>query len=528
LDLLPPSCDVLDRLQRQHLVQLARALYAHYRRVLLHGPTGFGKTHIIAAITAAAVVAGLRILILATRTRLVRQISERLIQFNLPHGVIAASLPGMVNANLTVQVASADTLHRRCIADQRRPLPPADVVIFDEAHLATAESRLAILNHYPEALWLGFTATPARKSGRSLSAAFDCLILGPTVLELIAEGRLVKPRIFNTPVISAAELKALPKDAANDYASGALADLLRRPKLVGDVVSNWLRIGAGKRTLVFAVNKAHGASLVEEFTRAGVAAELLTDQDSDDSREAAIARLESGQTLVLVNCFLLSYGIDVPLVECIVLARPTRSLAMYLQMAGRGLRSADCKEHCTLIDHGRVVETLGLPTADFAWSLDEKRNVNRVAEARARRQAIEQPRTCPECQHIWLVSEDGPGCRHCGWAPAPRAKAVTVESAELAELAEDDAHVTAFSPSVQRFYSEALGDYAHRKPDIWRTEPRKAQAACWFATKEKFKLRADWPPSSYAALAPMAPSFETAGYLQYRRIRFAKRNARAA
>jgi len=498
------------------------------RRPLVEGPTGYGKTHIIAAVTAAASIAGLRVLILATRTRLVRQISERLLAFNVPHGVIAASLPGMTHAAMSVQVASADTLYRRCIADQRRPLPGADVVIFDEAHLATAESRLRILQSYPEAAWIGFTATPARKSGSSLSAAFEYLIRGPTVLELIAAGQLVRPRIFNTPIVTAKELKALPKDAAKDYAAGALGELLRRPKLVGDVVQNWLKIAAGKRSLVFAVNKAHGASLVEEYTRAGIAAELLTDQDSDESREAAIARLESGQTLVLVNCFLLAYGIDIPTVECVVLARPTRSLTMYLQMAGRGLRPADGKEHCLLIDHGRCVETLGLPTSDFGWTLDDRRNVNREAEARARRLVTEQPRTCPECHHVWLVSEDGPGCRHCGWAPAPRAKAVIVESAELAELADDPEHVTAFSPAVQRFYSEALGDYVRRKPDIWRDQPRKARAACWFATKEKFKLRADWPPSSYAALAPSPPSFETAGYLQYRRIKFAKGKARAA
>jgi superfamily II DNA or RNA helicase len=523
LDRLPSVCDVLRPHQREQIDRVARALHGGARRLLVQLPTGGGKTHEIAAITLAAAVAGMRVLILATRTRLVRQISERLVAFDVDHGVIAASLPGLINAACTVQVASADTLHRRCIADQRRPLPSADVVIFDEAHLATARSRLSILQQYPNAVWIGFTATPARKSGRSLSAAFDSLIQGPTVLEMIHAGLLVRPRIFNSPIVTAKELKAVPKDSANDYKEGALGELLSRPKLIGDVVSNWLRIAAGKRTLVFAVNKAHGAQLVQEFCRAGIAAELVTDQDDEKARELRIARLECGQTQILVNCFLLSYGIDLPAVECIVLARPTRSLSMYLQMTGRGLRPAQGKEHCVLIDHGRVIETLGLPTADFRWTLDERRNVNREAIATQRRQAtIEQPRTCPECAHIWLVSEDGMACKSCGWAPAPKARAIHVQDAELAELVDDAETVTPMSPHVLRFFCEALGDYARIKPEAWLAAPNKARAASWHAAREKFRLPDGRVPSVYWQLEPILPSPETAGWLKYRRIRYAK------
>jgi superfamily II DNA or RNA helicase len=480
-------------------------------------------------VTCAAVEVRLSVLILATRTRLVRQLSERLSAFGVQHGIIAASLQNRTYSAPMVQIVSADTLHRRCIVDERRPLPAADVVIFDEAHLAVAESRLRILQRYPQALHVGFTATPARKSGRSLSAAFDHLILGPSMLGLIRAKLLVRPRIFNTPIVTVAELKALPKDAASDYATGALGELLRRPKLVGDVVQNWLRIAAGKRTLVFAVNKGHGAQLAEEFSRAGVAAELITDQDEEDAREAAIARLEGGQTQVLVNCFLLSYGIDVPSVECIVLARPTRSLSMYLQMVGRGLRAAPGKDHCLLIDHGRVVETLGLPTADFGWSLDGRRNVNREATSAQRRAgSAERPRTCPECSHLWLVSEDGRTCPQCGWAHAPRARPVVVESAELAELIEDGAAVTPVSPAVVRFFREAIGEEAARRPEKWLAEQNRVRAACWHAAREKFRLPDGRAPAMYWQFEPLAPSREVSGYLHYRRIKFARSKGRAA
>jgi DNA repair protein RadD len=530
LDSLPSSCDVLRDYQREQLAATAEALHAGHRRIVLQAPTGSGKTHLIAAIAAAASQTGARVLILATRTRLVRQIHERLEEFGVAHGVIAAALPGLGNHALTVQIASADTLYRRALVDGRMPLPSAEVVLFDEAHLAGADSRLAILESYPGATVIGMTATPARKSGRGLGAVFGALVPGQSVLELIAAGMLVRPRVFNVPVVSDAELAEVPKDATNDYQVKGLGALLGRPKLVGDVVQNWLRIAAGKPTLCFAVNKAHGAQLVQEYQRAGVAAELLTDADPESHREEVMARLESGCTQVLVNCFLCAYGVDLPAVGCIVLARPTRSVVMYLQMVGRGMRPAPGKTDFLLIDHGRVVESLGLPHAPREWSLDEGRNVNREArEQYTRRGTEEKARTCPECSHIWLVSEEGPGCRECGWAPAPKPKGVEVQHADLGELEYDKAPtVTPHSPEVQQFFREALGDYARTKPQKWAETPNTGRAACWYATREKFGLTADRVPSSYWELMPLPPSLATAGWLKYRRIKYARGRARAA
>lgn len=530
LDSLPAACDVLRPYQRQGLAEIAQALHSGSRRILRQLSTGGGKTHEISAITLCASQADLRVLILATRTRLVRQIHERLDAFRIDHGVLAAELPALRNLLLPIQVASADTLYRRCLGGGRTPIPSAEVVIFDEAHLAAADSRMAILEQYPQALHLGFTATPARKSGRSLSAVFDHLILGPSMLELIRAPSLVRPRIFNVPVVTTAELKALPKDATGDFQAKDLSALMSRAKLVGDVVSNWLKIADGKRSVVFAVNKAHGACLVEDFSRRGVTAELLTDQDDEPTREAVIGRLESGQSSIVVNCFLMAYGVDIPAVECIVLARPTRSLPMYLQMVGRGMRPAPGKDHFVLIDHGRVAENLGLPTMDFGWNLDDTRNVNREAETRSRSSAAEQPRTCPECHHVWLVSEDGSACSVCGWAPAPKAKPVVIEHAELTELDLDDdpKQVTPWSPEAQQFFREALGDAARRDPAKWQATPNKVRGGCWHAMREKFGLPEQSIPSRYWNLEPLPPSAKTSNWLHYRRIRFWRGKGRAA
>jgi len=528
LDKLPPAADCLRDYQRDLISNIAEALDAGRKRPLCQAPTGAGKTHIMAAITLAA-PADRRVLILATRTRLVRQIHERLDAFDVRHGVIAASLKQLRNYSSRIQIASMATLYRRAIVNQHIPLPAADVVIFDEAHLAAADSPLKILSSYPGAILIGLTATPARKSGKSLATAFDCLILGPSVKDLTAVGVLVPTRIFNTPSVTAAQLRALPKGKDNDFKVDALEGLLNRPKLIGDVVSNWLRNANGKRTICFAVNKAHGAALCESFRQQGIAAELLTDADDEETRDEVIARLEAGTTRVVINCFLMSYGVDVPSVECIILARPTRSLTMYLQMVGRGLRASPGKQACIVIDHGHVVESLGLPQSEFDWTLDATRNVNaETLKARGSKSAKEAMRTCSQCAAIWLTSEQGNTCPECGWAPAPKAKPIAVQEADLEELAEAPDVVSPNHPDVELFYREACDWYARRWPDRWAATPGKGRWWAWMQTQAKFGIeQAARKPSSFWNLAPKPPSAASNGWLRHRLIKAARDRARA-
>jgi superfamily II DNA or RNA helicase len=525
LDVLPPQIrDCLRDYQRQQIADIVCKLHSGHTRILAQAPTGAGKTHIIAAIVSAGFEADLRVLVLATRTRLVRQMHERLESFGVRHGVIAAPLPELRNYSAKVQVASVDTLHRRALVNGHIPLPAADLVIFDEAHLATAETRLRLLDSYPSALRIGFSATPARKSGRSLGAAFDCLIMGPSIRELTAAGVLVPTRIFNTPIVSQKELQAVPKDTDSDFKPAAPGELLSRPKLIGDVVANWLRIANRKRTLCFAVNKAHGASLLDSFRQQGVAAEMLTDADDEATREEVIARLEAGATSIVINCFLMSYGVDLPAVECIILARPTRSLMMYLQMVGRGLRASPGKTHCIVIDHGHVVENLGLPQSDHDWTLAEDRNINAEALARSnRKSSTEQARTCGQCTAMWLTSEQGNSCPECGWAAPQRSKAVGVQDADLDEIAEDAAPLSLTDKRVLQFHAEACGWYARRWPDRWRDKPNSGRWWAWSKTLAKFGF-ADglrMPDKGWKAFA-MPPSAATAGWLQHCMIKWAK------
>lgn len=492
------------------------------RRILVQSPTGSGKTHIIATLVAAAVKSNLSVLVLATRTKLVSQLHGRLCEFGVNHGVLAAELPHLGDRFQSVQVASVDTLHRRCIEMRKIELPPADVVIFDEAHLAAAATRQRILNAYPNAWRFGFTATPALTSGRSLRDQYDELVLGPTKQELIAKGALVPARIFNKPVMSKDELQKIPK-LAGEYQGSAASKLMSRPKLIGDAVQNWLTIANGERTLLFACDKKHGALLAQEFSKAGIAAEQITDEDEELERGKMIERLESGKTNVLINCFLLSYGVDIPSVECIQLARPTRSLILYLQAVGRAERPFPGKTSYKLIDHGRIVETLGLPTDPFDWTLDEV-NVNEltIKAVDKRKQGQEKAVTCPECDCMWMVSESSASCPECGWKAPKRILPVQVVDAQLVEITPTKEDIL-----IQDFYCQALYFYKRRWPDKAREKPNSARGWCWMRTKERFKL----PPIQampdkfwHLRSLPMTPEVE--GWLKYALIKYYKSKRR--
>ncbi len=202
---------------------------------------------------------------------------------------------------------------------------------------------------------------------------------------------------------------------------------------------------------------------------------------------------------------------------------------MYLQMVGRGLRPnpATGKAACILIDHGHCVENLGLPHSDFPWTLESGLNVNTEAMATARKGSAEAMRTCRDCAAIWMTSEQGNRCPCCGWTPAPRSKPVRVRQANLEELT-DTEQVTAMHPNVTRFYQECIGWNQKHKPAKWQEKPNSVRAACWYATREKFKLTEERVPSRYWELPALPASTDVSGYMKYRMIRYARSQSRAA
>jgi len=179
------------------------------------------------------------------------------------------------------------------------------------------------------------SATPCRSDGRGLGNYFDTLIEGPSVADLTP--KWLVPTIYYAP--TEPDLKGV-RVQAGDYQINALSKRMNRDDLVGDIVSTWFKFGEGRRTICFAIDVPHSRHIQEEFVKAGVKCEHLDAKTPKADRDNILDRLASGETQVVVNVGIISEGYDCPIASCIILARPTKQLGLYRQMAGRGLRPA--------------------------------------------------------------------------------------------------------------------------------------------------------------------------------------------
>ncbi|NUQ46863.1 MAG: DEAD/DEAH box helicase [Phycisphaerae bacterium] len=362
------------------------------RRPILVAPTGSGKT-----VMATAMVEQLDVptLWLAHRKELIDQAAKRLEAHGLVCGIIMAGYAPMPLAQ--VQVASVQTL-------VRRDKPQADLIVVDECHHATADSYQSVLDAYPQAHVVGLTATPFRLDGHGLNDLFGELVVAAYPDELCATGILHRPKVWAS---KSPDLRGI-KVIAGDYSIGALAARTNTPELNADVVATWLKRAAGRRTVAFAVDVAHSMAITAAFRQAGVAAEHIDGSTPRDERDAILARLASGQTLIVSNCMVLTEGWDLPALECAIIARPTASLNLHLQMIGRVMRAADGKDGAVVLDHAGNHHIHGLVTRRLNYSL----NGEKVGHS--------EPlglRRCAECGLLFELHLEC--CPECGWTPAP-------------------------------------------------------------------------------------------------------------
>jgi len=422
-------------------IERVRASLRHgHRRVVVVLPTGAGKTVIAAHIIGNSVGLQKRSLFLAPRRELVRQTFAKLIRNGLAPsqvGIIMAGTSGHIvddaapspasiddqrlwdlyarrRPQAPVQVASIDTLRARM-------LPEADLVVVDECHRSISPGCRDILAHYDRAAILGLTATPYRNDGRGLGELYEDLVIGASPSTLVAEGFLVAPTVWGVPKESMPDLAGV-KVKGGDYDAAALGEACDKAALVGDIVAHWQRLGRGMRTVVFAASVAHSKHITERFREAGIAAEHLDGTTPTPERDAILARLGRGETRVVVNVGVLCEGWDMPSVKCLVLARPTKSTGLYLQMAGRILRPFEDLP-AVILDHAGCVTEHGFPTDDREFSL----------EGRKRKSGgIPPAKTCPQCFAILLTSAL---LCDCGYQfPPPERSELEEKAGELVEL----------------------------------------------------------------------------------------------
>lgn len=493
--------------QSEAVAALRASLARGNRSPLLVAPTGSGKTIIARAMVEGATAKGKRVLFLAPRRELIFQTCAKLESAGLSYGVIMA---GQVPRPWEpVQVACVPTLTTRCLRNKTHRLPHADLLIVDEAHLSLAQETRALLAAYPLAVKVGMTATPARTDGKGLGAAYDDLVLGPSVADLTAQGHLVPVRYFAPTKPDLDRIRIV----RGDYDQAQLGHRMDDPKLVGDIVANWARIAPERKTVVFAVNVSHSMHLRDRFCEIGIHAEHLDGSTPKEERAAILQRLRDGKTQVLCNCEVLTYGWDEPSIACAVLARPTKSLARYFQMIGRVLRPSEGKSDCIAIDHSGAVDAIGFVDEPIQWALDDRDNINdRHAKTREKKPS---KITCGECATVFSSRGTCPNCGH--EVPHHSARSVDVVHAELAELERDKRRKNReFSPHEKRaFYGELLGvqnarGYRHG----WASNQYRERFGVW--------------PNAYKDSPALTPTTQTLAWVQSRLIRYAKGKQKTA
>jgi superfamily II DNA or RNA helicase len=350
--------------QQKADAEVVEAWRAGKKRVLLQLPTGGGKTVMFNHRAAVAANKGKRVLIIADRRELIQQAWQRLWQASGIHaGIIMSGHPAVYQ--LPVQIASIQTLNRRNFP------PNMDIVIIDEARGSVSDSYKPIFEFYKDSYFLGVDATPIRTNGQGFDHLYDHMVNGPTIKELEALGSLVPGRPFINPLDP--RLLDKIKLTAGDYNEKQLSEMMSNQQMTADLVASKLKHAPGKKTIVFAVSIKHSKLIIEQYRAAGISAAHVDGEMPSAERDAIFKAFKSGKYEVLCNVGIACYGFDEPTIQCVQLARPTKSLALYLQQIGRGTRPLPGKENYILLDHANCIIEHGLPNTDRKWTLKGKK-----------------------------------------------------------------------------------------------------------------------------------------------------------
>lgn len=406
------------------LVERIRASMRAHRRVLAVSPTGSGKTTLFSYITSGASQKQKRVVIAVHRAEILDQISGALHQFNVHHGRIQ---PGATPSLDIVQIGMIQTIARRL---DRLQCP--DLLVFDEAHHACAGQYETVGAAWSSSRVLGVTATPARLDGRGLGKQFDDMVLGPQTADLIEQGYLAAYD-YLAPAVSV-DISTV-RTVAGDYQRDALSDAMDKPKITGSAVGHYRRYLDGRPSVVFCCSVAHAEHVAAEFSAAGFRAASIDGKMDAVARKRRLHGLADGSLNVLTSCDLIGEGIDVPAVAGAIMLRPTKSLALVLQQAGRALRLKPDGSRAVILDHVRNVERHGTPSTPRQWTLSDKK-------VKPRDVAIRQCKVCFmafDQGEKYECGSDDPSCVFAKRAGDPTAREIEQEDGDLIAIEESPA-----------------------------------------------------------------------------------------
>jgi len=360
-----------------------------YKNVLMVLPTGMGKTKTFSSIVIdhlSPPSMQLKTAIMVHRKELVQQICLTFAEEGIPHNIIASrkDIRGIIsaerrmfgkqfyNAHSPVTVISVDTLNARHETYKSWCMGIQQWITDEAAHVLKENKWGKAISYFQNARGLGVTATPERLDRKGLGShvdgVFDTMVEGPNTRWGIDNGFLSKYKIAIPESDYQKYLKS--SSTTSDYSKKAMMQASKQSHIIGDVVQNYKKFALGKQAILFASDVNTANEMERKFKADGIEAKALDGTTPDAQRLDALVKFREKSIKVLINVDLFDEGLDVPGIECVIMARPTKSLGKYLQMVGRGLRIAEGKPYLILIDHVGNVQEHGLPCTKRHWTLD--------------------------------------------------------------------------------------------------------------------------------------------------------------
>lgn len=370
-------------------------------------PTGSGKTFTFSMMVKSAQDRGKIVYVLSPRRNITSSIAKSFKKFGIDFGIVQ---PGFTQLKKSVQICSAYSTKKIL------SLPSPDLLIIDEGHHATASIWLKIIEAWPLAKIIGFTATPVRGDGQGLGievgGVFDDLILGPDVRELIDRGERgefgLAPydyfRGYEDINLSEVGIKG------NDFDESLTRDIMLKKEIIGSTVDQYLDLSRNLPALAFCVSVEASEKTASEFRARGVRARSLTGNDTPAQQEKMIAALGDGSLDVITSCQIISEGTDIPVCNTMLDLAPTWSLGLSQQRRGRVLRWQPNKR-AIIIDPVNNWTRTWFPCTPHEWDLNQKR-VQRKKGQTEDIEIIQKTRQCEGCQHVHQIQPTCPRCGH--------------------------------------------------------------------------------------------------------------------
>ena len=342
--------------------------FRSYRSVMVQMPTGTGKTVLLSEVVKGEEqrVKNPWVWIVVHRRELVEQIRDTLnTMLSCPYSTLDTTSP-LLSEISRIKVMSIQWLSRHYQNMAEKP----SLIVIDEAHHAVAKTYAEVMNAYPEAKKLGVTATPCRLNKKGFTDLFDVLLQSWPTKKFIADGRL---SLYDYMSIKADSIDqrmvfGLTKRGADgDFSLKEMSEKLDVQPSIERLCDTILRYASNKKGIVYAIDIKHAEHIAEQYRVHGIHAVAISSKTPNDERRLTIDKFKAGLIQVLVNVDLFGEGFDCPDVEFIQLARPTLSLAKYLQQVGRGMRVFEGKKFCLILDNVGLYRLFGLPSDERDW-----------------------------------------------------------------------------------------------------------------------------------------------------------------